>query len=239
MVNDQAVEPKKPNLALLLSPLWWLRGFLSAFLLTVLLDSITDLSSYEFLRAVHTLVIGWNSVASYLGSLVGNIPFIPTLPGSLITTVLVFPFFGYPVFHIVIEGGIKQIRKKIQDDEDAYVILSGLAQIAFFVFIVIQFFYYIFIILERGYQIFNDIGTVDVLALILNSLIVLIAFIFAMVRFPGFAISVATIVMFLGSFQLLYFIYSSSLFENTSIRTCQFYQRWDQLCPQLLKTIET
>ncbi len=54
---------------------WWLRGVTAALALTALAPTFIDLSRYEFLRAFHAVIVGWNLVTEKLGEIIGEIPF--------------------------------------------------------------------------------------------------------------------------------------------------------------------
>lgn len=93
---------------------WWLRGVAGAVTLTALVPNIVDLSRYEFLRAFHALIVGWNVVAARLGYIIGKIPFVPELSGEVISTFFFSLSIVFPIaFAIVTTTLRKNISKFI------------------------------------------------------------------------------------------------------------------------------
>lgn len=82
---------------------WWLRGVTTALALTALVPTFIDLSRYEFLRAFHAVIVGWNLVTEKLGEIIGEIPFIPQISGEVVSTLIFIISIGLPIFIAVMK----------------------------------------------------------------------------------------------------------------------------------------
>mgnify|MGYP001286133711 CR=1 FL=1 len=75
---------------------WFLRGVVAAITIAALVPELTDLSRYEWLRAFHAFVVGWNLVASHIGKLLDWIPLLPELSAAEVNALLLLAAFGIP-----------------------------------------------------------------------------------------------------------------------------------------------
>lgn len=75
---------------------WFLRGITTAFLLFALIPEVTSVERYDFLRFVHAIIVGWNGLASLVGNLLGELPFVPAVDPDMVNTVLFAGAFGAP-----------------------------------------------------------------------------------------------------------------------------------------------
>ena len=78
---------------------WWLRGAAAAMSVIAIVPSFLDLSRYEFLRMFHALIVGWNRVMEVVGLWIGKIPFMPTIPGSVMNTGVFFSSLIAPLIY--------------------------------------------------------------------------------------------------------------------------------------------
>ena len=76
------------------SSLWYARGVTCAIALTGMIETVTSVGRNQFLRGIHAVAVGWNKIASEIGSFVGKIPFIPEY-SSLSINVLILISMGY------------------------------------------------------------------------------------------------------------------------------------------------
>lgn len=75
---------------------WWLRGAAAAVVIASLVEKITDFSRFEFLRAIHAAIVGWETLARIVGKLIGEIPYIPELSPNVVNALLFVSSVGIP-----------------------------------------------------------------------------------------------------------------------------------------------
>ncbi len=76
---------------------WWLRGIAAAMTMAALVPQFIDVSRYEFLASFHAMIVGWNEVCRWIGSIVGEIPFLPDLSDTQVSTIVFATTVGVPV----------------------------------------------------------------------------------------------------------------------------------------------
>ena len=86
---------------------WWLRGVAGAMTVAALVPSFVDLSRYEFLRAFHAIIVGWDLVAAELGRLIGRVPFFPNIDSDAVNTIVFVLAFVFPVSIALIKSVLK------------------------------------------------------------------------------------------------------------------------------------
>jgi hypothetical protein len=89
---------------------WFLRGVAAALAVVQLVPVFVDLSAYEFLRAFHALIVGWNLFAAWVGSLIGTLPFIPDLEPVVVNALLFAGSIGVPSA-FAFAGGFEERRR--------------------------------------------------------------------------------------------------------------------------------
>jgi hypothetical protein len=77
--------------------LWFLRGIAAAIALSLFASTFTDLSRFEFLRAVHALLLAWSDAAAWLGRLIGMAPWLPDLSGDVVAALVLAASLGAPI----------------------------------------------------------------------------------------------------------------------------------------------
>lgn len=78
--------------------LWVVRGMLCAIsIIAVVVPQFLSLSRYEFLRAIHVVIVGWNEIASRVGRVIGEIPYIPDLSAEVINLIVFLFSFCVPL----------------------------------------------------------------------------------------------------------------------------------------------
>lgn len=75
---------------------WWLRGALGAMALTSIVPNFMDLGRYEFLRAIHAIVFGWDFAAEAIGRLIGLIPFVPEFSTAAVNLIIYYSTVSIP-----------------------------------------------------------------------------------------------------------------------------------------------
>ena len=64
------------------------RGCTGTLAFITLLAQFVNLENYEVARAINAILIGWSIVASYIGDLIGKIPFVPALDATAVNLAL-------------------------------------------------------------------------------------------------------------------------------------------------------
>jgi hypothetical protein len=63
----------------------WARGVFAAVTLFALVPQFTDLSRFQALSAFHALVLLWDDATRVMGIVIGQLPFIPTIPSRIVS----------------------------------------------------------------------------------------------------------------------------------------------------------
>lgn len=100
-------EWKLKNLA---QRFWWLRGLVAALTLTTLVPTFMDLDRFEFLRAVHAAILGWNAVMSWAGKMIGKLPFIPELSIAAMHTIAIMVSAVVPASAAVVIANMRWVK---------------------------------------------------------------------------------------------------------------------------------
>lgn len=66
---------------------WWLCGAVAAMAMAALVPEFIDVSQHEALAALNAVILVWNEVCLWIGTVARNIPFLPILSAELISTV--------------------------------------------------------------------------------------------------------------------------------------------------------
>ena len=74
---------------------WWLRGAAAAMAVAAVLPEHMDLERYEFLRAFHAMIVGWNTLSAQIGSVIGEFLYFPDIAAAEVNTGIFF-FFDSP-----------------------------------------------------------------------------------------------------------------------------------------------
>jgi hypothetical protein len=75
---------------------WFCRGVAAAMALVAPIPTVTDLSRFQGLRALHALILSWRHVADEIGALVGKLPFVPSIPGDYVNAAIFGISVGLP-----------------------------------------------------------------------------------------------------------------------------------------------
>ena len=92
-------KPKK-SFSELWQKIWdihFVRGALAAISLTSGVEALTDLSKFQFLKAIHALLANWNSLLLAISSWLENLPFIPEVNALYLNFITFYLVFGSPI----------------------------------------------------------------------------------------------------------------------------------------------
>ncbi|WP_419911974.1 hypothetical protein [Hoeflea sp.] len=200
------------NFSKWLETFWWTRGIFAAISVAALLPSIVDLSRYEFLRAFHASLIAWNDIASYVGHLIGKIPYIPAVSPYLINLCIFVATICVPTAvgaaHLTANSAIKQLNKnqsKLGNLEYGILHYSwiALSVVVFFTFIFMGTGLYYGVISGEIFEIKNVDDTTTTIGFLI---LFILSFYFGARLLPGFVRGVVTVIVFLISLEVLYWL---------------------------------
>jgi len=95
---------RKGRLNRLVERFWVLRGVAAAIAVMEGFDKFTSLDKYEFLRAFHALLVGWNRVAAFVGRMIGYLPFLPHYSANEVNALLFASTVGIPTVYEYTHG---------------------------------------------------------------------------------------------------------------------------------------
>jgi len=193
---------------------WWLRGVTAALALTALVPTYIDLSRYEFLRAFHAVIVGWNLVAEKLGEIIGEIPFIPQISGETASTLIFFMSIGLPIFIVLMKESTTSYPFSIYPFR--------------YIFSVFSFFLYI-IAFSVAYYVLIAID-ITIGWIIANSILFLGTFLFTILKLPGYGKGLLFIASFIIAMEILYLLKTPWLAEQISQFVCEALEAPPENC---------
>ena len=76
--------------------IWWIRGAAAGMAMLGAIPEFMDLSEFEFVRAFHAIVVGWNKLAALFGDWLGTLFGVSPLSHRVINASLFGLSFGLP-----------------------------------------------------------------------------------------------------------------------------------------------
>ena len=189
---------------------WWLRGVAAAITLAAIAPNYLNLSRYEFLRALHAIIVGWNMVAEILGDFIGKILFLPELSAATVNTaiftlsVVIPTFIAVTKVHYVSDRLLEYIPISPQSHEANSIALA-------IVVVLMPFFYYE--MATKGYS--TDLYWTIILIIATPLFLIL-----PVIVLPGFGRGVLFFLSFIVTVEVLYILQAPWLAEHINTLAC-------------------
>lgn len=208
-------------LRLLWVSLWWTRGAVAAISLVSLIPNITGFTKFEFLHAITAAIAGWNKLASYLGDLIGTIPFVPELSSTVINSIaILFTTIAPPLIY----SASYILFSKEKYFRSSFVIFS-----LYMLFEGGRISYNLMVNIDNGIIGYTSVGPdySSVFENITGLLFVAIFFIYSLFAVPNYAKGFFTVMTFLITLQILYFLNTPWLIDSVNNLSCAEYSEPD------------
>jgi hypothetical protein len=188
---------------------WWLRGAAAALTLTALVPEFVNLSRYEFLRALHAVIVGWHVVAEKLSYLIGQIPYLPRISADVVSTIIFSATVCIPLIFAHLKSDIQHHRQILTITVFRVILYS----------ILIPYIYYA-IITDGASSLFSS-ETMRIFGLVVFGLGVLVSVYFAAMVLPGFWRGLVYVGSFIVAFEILYLLQTPWITEQVNEFVCE------------------
>lgn len=188
-----------------LKRLWWLRGAIAGLSILGFIDQFTNIDTWEFLRAIHTVIFGWNEIMKTLATIIGKIPSIPIPSIEFMNSIVLISSVSIPAIYGIAKTYRKDIKKafvtffSLSDD------YSSLMSNSIFVLAIVVYMLMTPFILNYGK--FNDERLeIFILFVLYFGIPWMAGFVFALFKLEGFAKGILHLIIVLSLFEVLYIL---------------------------------
>lgn len=105
---------------------WYVRGFFAAIAISETVPSFIDIERYDFLRAFHSIIVGWQKIIGSISDLFQSVKFLPDLSPAAVSTVIFFLTYSAPLSLFTFQA-CKSLVTEMMEDETEYPISTILS----------------------------------------------------------------------------------------------------------------
>ena len=211
---------------------WWLRGAAAAMAVVAILPQHMNLERYEFLRALHAIIVGWNTIANQIGKIIGEILFVPYIKAAEVNTCILFFSIIVPIMYAFFKPGrsiayeffggtpeiLKDLRKSEVNMTPVYIVFWGVRFCGLIICFGMTFVFWMYSTPEHSWYT-NNTRESDVfggfLFFIVPSISLIIFFYFAIKIIRGFGRGIVYAFSFIIVIEVLYFLPITGGYLNT------------------------
>lgn len=118
------------SVIVLASSFWFVRGVIALVSVVALVPQFVDVSRFETLRAFHVILWQWREFLTFIGRLVGQIPFLPEISYETLSVVLVVINIIIPLvysFFVARSKGEQENNLNFLDTDFGAIVLASVA----------------------------------------------------------------------------------------------------------------